>query len=577
MNMETSSGLSRREWLGRMSVPAIATVGAGWIGATPASAQSASSAAEQAKLGARVYNVREFGGKGDGESLDTKAVQDAIDACHRDNGGIVLVPAGDFVIGTLELKSNVTLHLATKGRLLGSKNRGDYLNRETMIERGVPPGNGNVVLMFAAKAQNITIEGYGTIDGHGAAYYTGKGDGTAPAAVRSQDPDAARPNVDRPHLMIFKECSNLRMRDVFLTASAYHGVRILDCNQISFDGVRIYNRVNLNNDGFHFNNCEYVQVSNCEIRCQDDACALFGSNKWVTITNCTFSTRWSIFRFGGGRSENIAISNCLIYETYGCPVKISAGRSHMEHVSFSNIVMKDVTGPISIAFSGRGNREPAPDDPKPFLRNISFNGIRATVVPAPVQHADMPFPPKPYNGEQHSCLTLNAFGEAYLENISFTDVHIIYAGGGTAELAAKRDVPLLAAEYFGVWGKDQPFGPPAYGMYARNVKGLTMHNVRFEFQQPDVRPAVIFDNVRDASLVNVSAQGNPGAESVLRFVNSQDVLLAGARVLTPAAAFLRLEGDRNQNIIVDGGDVSKAARPLDVAAGAKADAVKLRV
>ena len=63
---------------------------------------------------------------------------------------------------------------------------------------------------------------------------------------------------------------------------------------------------------------QYVHIANCDVKCQDDACALFGSNQYVTVTNCTFSTRWSIFRFGGGEADDIAISNCVIYDTYGC-------------------------------------------------------------------------------------------------------------------------------------------------------------------------------------------------------------------------------------------------------------------
>ena len=119
-----------------------------------------------------------------------------------------------------------------------------------------------------------------------------------------------------------------------------------------------------------------MQVSNCEIRCQDDACALFGSNKFVTVNNCAFSTRWSVFRFGSGEAQNITVSNCLIYETYGCPIKISSGRgARIENLSFSNIVMKNVTGPIGIGFAygpqGESNRQSAGGQP-PFVRNISF-------------------------------------------------------------------------------------------------------------------------------------------------------------------------------------------------------------
>src|SRR5580693_1152126 len=76
--------------------------------------------------GARLYNVRDYGAKGDGKTLDTAAVQSAIDACAKDRGGTVLIPAGDFLVGTIELKSNVTLHLAAAGRLLGSSTPGDF-------------------------------------------------------------------------------------------------------------------------------------------------------------------------------------------------------------------------------------------------------------------------------------------------------------------------------------------------------------------------------------------------------------------------------------------------------------------
>ena len=119
--------------------------------------------------GMAVYNVRDYGAKGDGATLDTAAVQAAIDACTRDHGGIVLIPAGDFVVGTVELKSNVTLQLAASGRLLGSANPNDY-----SAGKGVPPSNGNVVLLYAANAENIAIEGPGTIDGQGAKFYTGR-------------------------------------------------------------------------------------------------------------------------------------------------------------------------------------------------------------------------------------------------------------------------------------------------------------------------------------------------------------------------------------------------------------------
>jgi hypothetical protein len=158
-------------------------------------------------------------------------------------------------------------------------------------------------------------------------------------------------------------------------------------------------------------------------------------------------------------------------------------------------------------------------------------------------------------GEHNSCITLNAMGEYYLEDISFTDVHVTYAGGGTAAQAAKV-VPEVAAEYFGVWDP-APGGPPAYGLYARNVKGLSLHNVRFEYEQPDERPAIILDNVHDATINGLSAKGSAGTE-LIRIINSKDILITAAKLLTPAATFLKVEGGKSEGIIVDGGDLRKA-------------------
>ena len=536
---------SRRRWLAAIPVAA----------AVPLLAQDPA-----ATSGARTYNVRDYGAKGDGQTLDTAAVQAAIDACARDRGGVVLIPAGDFLAGTLELKSNVTLRVAASGRLLGSGKSTDF-----WAGKGVPPGNGNVVMLYAVDADNVTIEGPGTIDGQGQLFYTGKGDNTGPGG------NSAEGYRERPHLGIFYRCRNLRVRDIFLTRSAYHCVRILECRYVRLDGVRIHNRVNLNNDGFHLNSNQYVNIADCNIMCQDDACALFGSNKFVTVTNCTFSTRWSIFRFGNGESENITISNCVIYDTYGCAIKIRVGAgARLENVAFSNLVMRNVTGPISLGLDSNYRRAAnAQPRPKGVIRNLTFQNIRATVVSEGGQYADMPFKNNFRPGETRSCITLNGVGDDYLEGIAFNDVHVTYGGGGTAEEAARSDVPKMAGEYFEVGTL------PAYGLYARNVRGLSLSDVRFEAATPDLRPAMVFDHVRDATINGFAAQGNPKSE-ILRCSDSEDVLVTAARVLTPAGAFLQLEGEGNRGVVLDGGDISKAAVPVVFRAGATKDAVKVR-
>jgi hypothetical protein len=560
--MKQNRKLSRRKLLAQMSVPPIAaSLGVPLFPQSAPAQPLAIQSSVDKELGARIYNVRNFGALGDGATIDTTAVQAAIDACNRDKGGTVLVPAGTFVVGTIELKSNVTLHVAAQGRLLGSARIEHY-----KAGNGVPASNGNIVMISAANAENVTIEGSGTIDGNGAKFFTGRGDMTGPGQ------NSAEGYFQRPHLLVFYRCKNLVIRNVYLTASAYHCTRILECQRVILDGVRIYNRVNLNNDGFHINSSQYVHVVNCDVVCQDDACALFGSNKFVTVTNCSFSTRWSVFRFGGGEAENITINNCVIYDTYGCPIKMRCGaRSRFENITFANLIMKNVTGPISIGLDStrRNATASSPESMKGIVRHIAFNGIRATVVAEGRQHQDLPWPQKFRPGETRSCIVVNGVGDEVLENISFQDVHVLYEGGGTAEEAG-RVVPQLAGEYFEIGT------PPAYAIYARNVRGLTLNNVRFELANPDFRPACVFDNVADSTVSGLSAYGSQQAESLLSFTRTRDVLLTASRALSPVSNFLKLSGTSNSGIIIDGGDLSKVTTPVVFSNGASVKAVRLR-
>jgi Glycosyl hydrolases family 28 len=561
-SQNVQNALSRRNWLGLLSA---ATLGSGLPAPVAASADShASVTAGENTLGTRTYNIRDFGAKGDGKTLDTGALQAAIDACHRDQGGTVLVPAGVFVIGTAELRSNVTLHIAAQGKLLGSSDGKQYHAADDIPLTGDATLNdGNVGLLFAVNAENIAIEGPGTIDGQGAQFRS---------PSRGVPPPSGRGGSQRPYHLLFYRCKNLRVRDIFLIASAFHSIRAIQSDFVWMQGLRIYNRVNGNNDGFHFISCEHVHVSDCDVQSQDDACALFGSCKNVTITNSTFSTRWSVFRFGGGNPENVVISNCVIYETYGCPIKMHFGRdSHVQNILFSNLILQDVTGPISIDLAPqvRGGETPAEATSRGFVRNIMFKSIRAYVVSEGRQFPDMAFKAGYRPGETRQCIVLNCVGDWFLENVVLSDVHVTFGGGGTAE-EAQRELPEVAGEYFEIGT------PPAFGLYGRKVRGLTLNNVRFEIEQPDLRPAVMLDHVSDVAVNALSVHGNESAKSALRFIEASDVLITAARLLTPAEVFLEVRGSSSRGIVLDGGDFSKAAKPLLLASAAPETAVRLR-
>src|SRR5438874_4376899 len=264
-----SDPISRRNWLGLVSA---ASIGSGLVHAAgDTTAPHEQTAAPDP--GARVYNVRDHGAKGDGKTIDTIAVQAAIDACNRDGGGTVLVPAGVFHIGTIEMKTNVTLHITAAGTLLGSADGKQYHPVDAIPLRGDSTLNdGNWALIFAVDAKNFAIEGPGLIDGQGLQFHS---------PTRGVPPPSGLGGNSRPYHLLFHRCEHLSVRNLRLFQSAYHSVRVIQSKYVHMDGLHIYNRVNSNNDGFHFISAEYVTVSNCNVQTQDDACALFGSCKFV--------------------------------------------------------------------------------------------------------------------------------------------------------------------------------------------------------------------------------------------------------------------------------------------------------
>jgi hypothetical protein len=323
-------------------------------------------------------------------------------------------------------------------------------------------------------------------------------------------------------------------------------------------------------------------VSNCTVLSQDDACALFGNCRFVTVTNSSFSTRWSCFRFGGGVARDVAVSNCVLHQVFGCPIKFhGVPGSRFENMSFSNLILDEVTGPISISIgpreAHRPDSGPTPVDAVPaepgepaVARNISFSNIHGTVTTNPPPLPGMPYPGKYRPGELHSCITLNCVDNAILEKVSFENIHLTFGGGGTAEDAARRDLPAVAGEYF-------MLGPmPAYGFYARNARGITLNNIRFEVATADLRPAMILDRVHDVAISGLSVEGNAAAESALRLINAQQVLLSAPRLLGNAKVFLRVEGADNNGLVIEGGDLTRAEQPLAFANGATKSDVRMR-
>jgi len=509
-------------------------------------------------------SVRDFGAKGDGVTLDTRAIQAAIDACTDHAGGTVFFPAGTYLTGAIMLNDNVTLHFGTEAKLLGSKSLGDYTLEGIMFDQGP-------CLIYAQHAKNIGLTGEGMVDGQGWAFPCG----TEGFNAEDEDKAPRGESYPRPRLLDFANCRNVTLTHLTLKNAASWCARIEDCQGLRIDGVKVDNRVNQNTDGFHLVGCEDVFISNCDMNCGDDAFPLSKSAKNVVITNCVITSRWAAFRMGPystGTFKDIAVSNCVIHDTYGCGIKLQMVEGGvMEDIVFDNLVMEHVTGPISIRLAGYlgWKLERKESLPTGKFRNVMFNNIRASVAENsyPLEHEVVRMP-----GELRSCINITGLPGYPVERVTFSNVHITFPGGGTAEEAARRDVPEMKDHY----PEYHMFGTlPAYGLYARHASGLTLHNVRFELVSQDLRPAIVCDDVEGLELSGFRADGDPEAESLIRLQGAREAFVHGCRPLNEIGTFLRVEGEGSRDIVLTANNLRKAQTAVEAADGAPEGAVSI--
>lgn len=339
---------------------------------------------------AALYDVRRFGALGDGATLDTAALQAAIDACHAGGGGTVLVGPGTYLTGTIYLKSRVTLHLLAGATLLGSPRREDY-NPDTVFPENPVFSQETVTgahLVIAYQADQVAITGEGTIDGNSAAFFE-----PLPPEEVTTDYRRKRRNFAvrdwRPGQMVFFcRCTNVAVRDVALVNAPYWTLFLLGCRCVQIRGLRISNPPQTpNGDGLDLDCCQEVTVSDCVIASGDDALTLRGHSRLlgehaqpcraVAVSNCVLSSPCNAIRVGVGDGEvrDCSFSNIIIREARTGISMVSAYSERARHgailedIHFAHLLM-DVVLPLNVLL-GQHARPPA------AIRHVSFAHLRA--------------------------------------------------------------------------------------------------------------------------------------------------------------------------------------------------------
>jgi len=476
---------------------------------------------------AKLYDPRQFGAVANGTTLDTKAIQTAIDECHQAGGGTVILQNGKFLSGTLVLKSNVVLYIRSGAVLLGSKNLEDY--PRTICEyRSYTDNYTNKSLIYAEKAENISVIGSGTIDGQGKAF---KG-----------------PYKVRPYLIRIIQCKNVTFRDVTLRNSPMWGLHYLACDNVVTDSITIHSRVNRNNDGIDIDSCQGVCIANCQISSGDDAIVLKSTSdrpcKNITITNCILSSNCNALKMGtesNGGFQNISISNCTFYDTRlaGIALQLVDG-GILDRVTISNINMENVRGGIFLRLGNRArpylSQEPGgsklPD--MGAMRNIIISNVQATGI------------------DSTGCSITGRPGHN-VENVTLENIRLQFTGCASADLADKK-VPENEKKY----PEYNMFGAlPAYGFYVRHARNIRFDHVELSFDKPDHRPALVCDDVSELKLFDFDAQSSPQAKSLIVLKNTDGAFLHACRPQKTETAFLIIEGEKTKNISLINNDLRR--------------------
>ncbi len=479
----------------------------------------------------KVYDVCDYGAKGDGKTLCTQAVQRAIDRCAEDGGGTVYLPAGTFLSGTIYMKSYVTLKLGAGCTLLGSADLKDY-PRTAQAFRSYTDNYTDKSLIYGENLDRIAITGRGTIDGQGASF---KG-----------------PYKVRPYMIRFIQCSNVVVEGVTLKNSPMWVQHYLACDDVRISGIMVRSHVNANNDGINIDCCHRVIILGCNIDSGDDAIVLKSTSarpcKDVVVGNCVLRSNCNGLKMGtesNGGFQNIVLTRCSIYDTRlaGVALEIVDG-GMMDRVVVSDITMNKVGAPIFLRLGNRA-RLFKKDMKKPglgVLRNVTISNIEA-------------------RGANPTGCAISGLPEAKIENVTLSNLRLSFAGGGTKEDVG-RVVPERPADYpeYSMFGR-----LPAYGFYCRHVKGLKFRNVQLQLAKGDKRHALVLEDVEGALIEDLDAPHSAGASSTVRLSGVKDVLIRACRPKAGTDVFLELEGSGSEGVMLVGNDLSGVRRVVEQA------------
>lgn len=459
------------------------------------------------------YNVRNYGAKGDGKTLDSPAINAAIEDAASDGGGQVYLPAGIYLSGSIRLKSNIDLHLAPGCIILAAPAEMKAYDVSESFG-GFPEyqDGGHTYfhnsLIWAEGESNISITGHGMIDGEGLTRMdTERAGNLQGGSIGTGDKAIA-----------LKKCRQVTLRDFKVYRGGHFAIIMTGCDLSTLDNLTI----DTNRDGIDIDCCKYLTMTNCKVNTpHDDAIVLKSSYalkkpvicEHIAVSNCNITgykcgtlldgtyvpekVNWVCGRFklgteSNGGYRNISLTNSTFMYSSGLAFEV-VDQGIMENIVVSNISMSHVHHyPIYIT-TGCRNR-----GPKEVTRKSSACDIQISNLVAD-------------DCDSLCSIIVTGMPEEPIRNVFLNNVRLKFRGGGAKELLNKEyreqgtnyPEPKFAGE------------TPAYGLYARHVVGLNANDLTFSYMNPEFRPSVVLDDVKDATLRDILALTEDGIDKIV--------------------------------------------------------------
>lgn len=476
-----------------------------------------------------VYNIADFGAIGDGVFLNTPVIQTVIDKCNGNGGGTVYFPPGNFLTGSLVIKSNVTLQLSAATTVWASKEKKDY-------------DPNHPCLISAIDANNISITGQGTIDANGQSFWKKENGRWVTGDWR--------PNM----VVSFVRCENILLESFTIRNSPAWTIHPTDCVRMNITGISILNGVfeedGPNTDGIDPDGCSIVTISNCYLKCGDDAIVLKitdrpGGKKVsrdITVTNCIIQTTESALKIGSesyGEFRNITFSNCTIHDS-GCAVGLwMRDGGLLDGMIISNITMdtdkiKNGGQPIYI-WSHRRTDQTAWGT----IRNIMVSNMTVT---------------------GQGGMFISGTKEKYIEGLTFENIRIIVQDG--RETTFHEDPP----DPFTPWGHHRA----PFDIFCRYVDDLKLRNVQLTWNKQGKEKwggAIRCLHVRNLEIAGFTGRQSPGSSSsVCSLKDVKGAFIYNCRSVDGTNTFLTI-GEGTERVSLMNNEFSRVKRIYELAPG----------